>query len=411
LPNSDELARIKGISPQGHMTHKEVIKMLLNIGQTNFDLGEKFEYSNTGYELLAEIIERVGGKPFNDQLTERIFQPLGMNNSAAIPNGNTIIKNKAYSYRMINETYVNHPIQNSTVGSGGISATINDMIIWMKNYQNPIVGSRTFFKRLEQPTYLNSGKDTGYGNGLYYGNYKGLEVVFCGGGSAGYRSYILHIPDHKLSVMILANTNDFTPLDIVHGTIDILLKDEIKVDNEKVAPLSSAVLKEYEGTYQVEPGVFYNIIAEKDSLYFQSYGEEDRTVMPYLGGGSFKFLGMPHSKFVFDKNKFDFHIADFIYEGNKRTIAHPEVNELSLIECTGIFKNEDHQIIYELFLDNKKLFLVKPNTSPVELTYLSSTSFYSKYFGQVDFNFNANNKVTSLKISGQNFKNIVFVKQ
>src|SRR5690606_17276424 len=67
LSNADELAKLKGLKL---MTHKEVVKMLLNIKQVNFKAGEKYEYNNTGYILLSEIIERVGKKPFKEQLQE-----------------------------------------------------------------------------------------------------------------------------------------------------------------------------------------------------------------------------------------------------------------------------------------------------------------------------------------------------
>jgi CubicO group peptidase (beta-lactamase class C family) len=198
LPNSYELAYLKEVLPHGKMNNQQTLKMLLNIQQTNFNVGDKYEYSNTGYILLAEIIERIGKKPFKEQLQEKIFLPLGMNNSQAVDDVNNVIRNKAYSYRLVNNEYENHPVKLSTIGSSGINATINDMISWAKNYQNPTVGNKSFYDKMQQATQLNSGKKIDYGLGLQFGTYKGLDIVFHGGGTVAYRSYILHIPKHQL---------------------------------------------------------------------------------------------------------------------------------------------------------------------------------------------------------------------
>ena len=194
LPNSYELAHIKQILPQGNMTNEQVVKMLLNIKQTNFKVGDKYEYNNTGYILLAQIIERIGKKPFKEQLQQRIFLPLGMHNSQAIADINTVVKNKAYSYKFNNDMYEKLPVKLATIGSSGINASINDMILWAKNYQNPTLGKREFYNKMEQAILLNSGKTINYGMGLQFESYKGLDIVFHGGGTAGYRSYILHVP-------------------------------------------------------------------------------------------------------------------------------------------------------------------------------------------------------------------------
>ncbi|WP_157961127.1 serine hydrolase domain-containing protein [Lutibacter citreus] len=410
LPNTDELAYLKGILPNGKMTHQQVVRMLLNIKQTNFKVGDKYEYNNTGYILLSEIIERIEKKPFKDQLQQRIFAPLGMNHSKAIDDINIVVPNKAYSYQLINNTYKNYPVKLSTIGSSGINTTINDMIIWAKNYQNPIIGSRSFYNKMEQATLLNSGKIINYGLGLQFDSYKGVEIVFHGGGTAAYRSYILHVPKHKLSIIILANTNDFSALDLVYRTIDILLKDYTIEASKKVTIPSIKQLKKYEGTYEFQPGVYFNIIAEKDTLYFQEFGSKTKSPLPSLDKNTFEFPYIPYSKFIFSDNKFDFRIADFTYECFKTKIQQPKLDEIDLTNLTGVFINKEHNIIYELFIVENKLNLKRTFGNTIILNPLTLKSFYSSELGKLDFTYNEKGLVEGFKLSGQNFKNIIFKK-
>lgn len=279
LTNPDELAQLKGLKS---MNHQEVLKMLLNIKHANFQAGEKYEYNNTGFILLSEIIERVGQKPFKEQLQERIFIPLGMKDTKVVDNENMVLKNKAYSYNFNNDIYVNNPVNLSTIGSSGIYTTINDLALWAKNYQNPVVGCSGFYKKMQAITILNYGKEINYGLGLQFDNYKGVDILFHGGGTASYRSYILHVPKYKLSIIFLSNANDFSGLDVVYQSIDFLLKSDLKTKTPAKFVISNKQLKKYTGIYEFQPGVYYKIIAKKDTLYFQSFGTKELQPLPYF---------------------------------------------------------------------------------------------------------------------------------
>ena len=407
LSNPDELAQLKGLKT---MSHQEVVKMLLNIKHVNFKAGEKYEYNNTGYILLSEIIERVGQKPFKKQLQERIFIPLGMKNTKAVDNEDMVVKNKAYSYNLDNDIYVSNPVQLATIGSSGIYTTINDLALWAKNYQSPIIGNSGFYKKMQTATILNSEKEIKYGLGLQFDNYKGIDVIFHGGGTAGYRSYILHAPKHKLSIIFLSNANDFSGLDVVYQSIDLLLKGDIKTKTPAKIAISNEQLKKYTGTYEFQPGVYYNIIAKKDTLYFQSFGTKELHPLPYLYGNTFNFPYIPNTTFVFYDDKFDFRIADFTYECFKKVIEQPNSNEIELTDFIGTFRNKEHNMIYDLSIIENELTLTRTFGNPIVLNSLTLESFYSPELGKLDFTYVPNGLIKGFKLSGQNFKNIVFEK-
>ncbi|WP_160114589.1 serine hydrolase [Aquimarina sp. AU474] len=407
LANPDELARLKGFKT---MNHQEVVKMLLNIKQVNYKAGEKYEYNNTGYILLSEIIERVGQKPFKKQLQEKIFIPLGMKDTKAVDNNDMVVNNKAYSYNLDNDMYASNPVQLATIGSSGIYTTINDLALWAKNYQNPVVGNSAFYEKMQAATILNSKKEINYGLGLQFDNYKGIDIIFHGGGTASYRSYILHAPKHKLSIIFLSNANNFSGLDIVYNSIDLLLKRNIKTKTPAKIAISNDQLKKHTGTYEFQPGVYYNIIAKKDTLYFQPFGTKDLHPLPHLYGNTFDFPYIPHTKFIFYEDKFDFRIADFIYECFKSGIKQPNSNEIELTNFIGTFRNKEHSIVYDLSIEEDKLILTRTFGNPIVLNVLTLESFYSPELGKLDFTYDLNKQITGFKLSGQNFKNIVFKK-
>lgn len=277
LPNLFELAQLRGIGIEGNMTHKEVVQMLLHIKQVNFKPGEKYEYNNTGYVLLAEVIERVCGKPFQEILKNKILIPLRITTSMAVNYSSLIVKNKANSYRLNNGKYENYAFNIMANGSSGISTTINDLSKWAINFQYPSAENQEIMQEMQKRTRLNSGALIQYGLGLEFKNYKGLDLVFHGGGDAGYRSYILHAPKYQFSIIILGNNNDFTPLVFSYEVVDLFLKEYQKNPlMPKKVNYTTQELKLFEGTYEMFPGTYYNIIAENDTLYFQTYGTNDK---------------------------------------------------------------------------------------------------------------------------------------
>ena len=410
LANVDELALLKGIET---MSHQEVVAMLLNIEQPNFRSGDNYVYNNTGYVLLSEIIQRVGKKAFKVQLDERIFTPLGMKNSQTINDHNTVIKNKAYSYRQNETGYTNFPVKITTIGSSGIYTTLPDLMLWVKNYQHTTLGKRSFYDKMKDTTVLNSGKRINYGSGLQFKTYKGIDVVFHGGGTEAYRSYVLHAPEHNLSFVFLSNNGGFEGLNIIYQSLEYLLKDLIKPEQALAPEHTMADLNNFEGTYEVHPGTYYTIIAEKGKLYFQEFGQTGKGELPAMAKNVFDFPFVPHSKFVFSKDKFDFHIADFTYACKKTTIKLPEQKDLNLNDFVGVYENVAHGTSYELVIANNQL-VAKHRTLPynIYLNPLSKTSFYSNagFFGKLDFTFDSMGNTNGFKVSGQNLKNFVFKK-
>jgi CubicO group peptidase (beta-lactamase class C family) len=175
----------------------------------NFDPGEQFIYSNTGYFLLAEIVARVSGKSFAEFVNERIFEPLGMTHSQFRDNYLAIVKNFADPYAPNPDGgFLQMSINTSTVGAEGLLTTVEDLAKWDQNFYTPIVGSQRILQKMHQKAILNNGTQNPYAVGIIVDEYKGRKLVFHGGDIGGYHGNIVRFPEEHFSILTLSNNAD-----------------------------------------------------------------------------------------------------------------------------------------------------------------------------------------------------------
>ncbi len=185
LPDFTSIKRLQGFGDEFRVTNDQAIKTVLAIKSINFKPGERYAYNNTGFMLLAEILHRVYRKEFRELLKEYIFKPLKMTGSMAVNDPLKITPNRAESYQVSGTTFFKYPLGQMENGSSNIFTTLNDLCIWALNYQQPVIGSREIYDKMQQNTFLNSGERVEYGLGLQTGKYKGLDIVFHGGVQPG----------------------------------------------------------------------------------------------------------------------------------------------------------------------------------------------------------------------------------
>ncbi len=405
LPNVDELAQLKGID---RMTHREVLNMLFDIKQFNFKPGDDYQYNNTGYVLLSEIIARIGKKPFHEQLKHKIFDQFEMNDSQSVGNFNQVIPNKAYSYSSTDNGYSNNPVKISTMGASGIYASLDDLVTWTQNFMSPDNPYRDHLDKMREPTLLNSGKVIEYGMGLQFENYKGVDILFHGGGTESYRSYVLYAPKHDLSLVFLSNAGGFSGYEVTYQVLETVLKEFIVNPQENTM---SNDLSIYKGTYELYPGNYYDIIGTNDSLSIQIFGTKEIAFLPRIGTKSFEGP-WAFSKIIFRENRFDLRWGDFTYPAKRINPVESESLKIDLNKFIGTYRNKEHNAIYEIELVDNTLVAKHPINGSVVLDIYSETSMFAKNssFGKIDFIFNASGEVQGFKLSRQNLRNLLFIK-
>ncbi len=172
----------------------------------DFDPGTNWAYSNSGYVLLAKLIEMLSGKSYAEFLKDEFFDPLGMNSTDVI-NGNSLFGNDALGYRFKDNEFkaVGNWYMDWAMGGGNISSTVGDLFKWNEAlYGGKIVDEKTLELALKpHPASLKNG--SGYGYGLFITSSNGLESIGHGGGILGFGSYILRYPKYNLTVIVLKN--------------------------------------------------------------------------------------------------------------------------------------------------------------------------------------------------------------
>lgn len=201
-----------GINFQKNYTEDELLKKAMAM-PLDFQPGEKWSYSNTGYVLLGILIHKVTGKFYGDILQERIFQPLSME-TARIINEADIIPNRAAGYELKNGEWRNQswvsPSLNTTA-DGSLYFTILDLIKWDAALTKEKIVSRTSFQEMVIPVRLNSGSSYPYGFGWRVSPVNGHKAYQHSGIWQGFNANIARFPDDKITVIILTNLNPSNP--------------------------------------------------------------------------------------------------------------------------------------------------------------------------------------------------------
>ena len=206
---------IMGIPEGEYFSREDAIRIIQAAGWRKFPPGEKWAYGNTGYFLLACIIETVTGKPFAEFVAEQIFRPLGMHSTFVRTDRFAEIPNRASGYdRLVGTTDTTYRLRNEMIEFGGAGqawSTVNDLVKWENNFLDNRLGKRDpgLIEKLFEPGRLNDGTPTRYAYGQFISERAGCRVVFHEGGAAGVNTVLYRIPAKGLSVICLANTGDF----------------------------------------------------------------------------------------------------------------------------------------------------------------------------------------------------------
>ena len=408
LPNVDELLQAIGRSS---MNREELLDVLLSIENACFLPGEQHFYNNTGFVLLSLIIERAGGSSFEKQLQEKVLTPLKMNNTKVLGEPNILVQDLAHSYTLVDSSYSINPVTFSTMGASGVYTSIEDLNLWVKNFQNTTVGKKAFYETMQGITTLKSGQKTNYGLGFQCDRYKGIDVVFHGGGTGSYRSYILHAPAHQLSLVFLSNKGGMSGLDIMYGSLDILLQEFIQ-EEESFSVLKGEALEKLEGSYEVYPGKYFNFVVENDKLYFQFLESKEKYHFPQIGEDSFDYPAA-HHKISFYDGGLILHQADMDYFCPKTDFKWEALEDLNLDKYVGTYTNKLYNTSYELVIKKGQLVAVHSNNDyDIVLSPLEKDCFYSGYgyFSRIDFTSNGANRIESFQLSGQNINKLSFTR-
>lgn len=258
-----QLAGRDGAAPDAG---KVALKLVLEQKSTNFRPGTRFLYSNGGYLLLAEIVERVSGLPFFEYEKKYVLDPMGMRDSYFLHGADPASGTAAHGYVPKDGGFVVRDTYPRFGGSGGLMISMNDL---SRYYRDITVGHKVWTPEVSR-VMLNPGKFTdgtavkyepggvmGYASGLAVGQRRGQSSVQHGGAAEGFKNEFGWFPQEGLGVGLLCNRGDWNPLD----------KFDAVVQQTQPGLLAGLTPESLRGVYHSdELSADYIIVPEADAL-------------------------------------------------------------------------------------------------------------------------------------------------
>jgi len=274
------------------------LELITRQQELNFAPGTKFLYSNSGYLLLAYLVERVSGQTLRGFAEERIFRPLGMRHTVFWDTPGQIIKDRAIPYSTGPEgSYQMAMWYLPFAGPSGLYTTVQDLALWDANfYDNKLGGGTELIEKMITPGTLNDGKSTDYAAGLFVSDYGGQAVIEHGGAWMGYRAQVSRFPERRLTVIFLSNASSIgVPVssiaDLLPGAVPATPEPQ---SSESEAPstidLPRDALAEYEGPYWSESDLLLRTIEVRDGVLHYVRSEDNSTELGALEAGRFVMI-------------------------------------------------------------------------------------------------------------------------
>lgn len=274
--------------------NKDMIDMFVKYHpEPEFEAGTKFEYSNTGYALLASVIEAASGKSYDVFLQQKIFTPLGMKNSFVYTRRYAPRKVDNYAYGYVFSSSLQRKILPDSLadfdrvwwldgikGDGTVNSTVGDLLKWDRAWYTDGLLSAASKKLVFAGNQLPDGSETRYSFGwmLKQDSLMG-RIAAHSGGWPGYMTYIERHIDKDKTIIVLQNTdNAKLPVKEIRS---ILYHQELKAPVvRKEIELSTAILEAYVGEYELTPSFTLTVSMDDGKLFCQATGQSRFPIYP-----------------------------------------------------------------------------------------------------------------------------------
>jgi CubicO group peptidase (beta-lactamase class C family) len=282
----------------------------------NAQPGERYGYSNSNYNLLAFIIEKVSGKGFGDFLRENIFDRLGMKDTAHDGRATALVKNRASGYVPAGvDSLENAPYLDWTMktGNGSLYSTVEDLYKWDR-----ALYTEKILKRSSLDLMFTKHVDDAVGYGWFISRRLNRHAVRMNGRSPGFQGEIHRYVDNDVCVIVLGNNYSGTASFMINDIAAIALGEKYEVMAvQKAVKLDSKVVDSYVGRYQSDarffrPNAVLSIEKQSDHLAFSYWGS---ALVPLTPLSEMKFYDRTFgAALTFARNE-QGEVTHFVYQG------------------------------------------------------------------------------------------------
>ncbi len=392
-----------------------------------FPPGDRYQYADTNYDLLAEVIKRAVKQPFSDWAWENILKPLKMTQSQFRENSRSILDNQAFSYNFTAREYLRGIDNLSLVGSHSLFSSVAELAKWILNFETGQVGGPDVIAKMITAGTLNDGQASGSSYGLMVASQGGRRRISLTGTWAGSGADFAYFPDDRLGLVVLANW-DYTGIDGFASSIaEIYLPAPTPSAAAKPAPpaakapsavrkaikVSPKTLEAYDGEYRLGPGQIFVISHAGGQLQLGFSGQ--RFPLTALSETEF-YLDVAQGQLTFQKNK-DGKVTQLIWNQTGEEAIAPRILRVrptpqELQEFAGGYFNDELNARFGVELRGAGLVLLMPGQPEVRLAPDEKDHFAggSPAVPMIVFQRDAQNRVTGFVIDRDTVRDLVFKK-
>lgn len=393
-----------------------------------FPPGERYQYTDTNYDLLAEAIKRAVNQPFSDWAWENILKPLRMTQSQFRENSRSVLDNQALSYNFTRSEYLRGIDNLSLVGSHSLFSSVAELAKWILNFETGQAGGPDTIAKMTTPGTLSNGRPSGSSYGFAVSNQGGRRRISLTGTWAGSGADFAYFPDDKFGFVVLANW-DYTGVDgFGPDIIDIYLPAPAPPPAAKPAPpaakappavrkavqVNPKTLAAYDGEYRIGPGQVLAVSHVGGQLYVAGlYGQ--KLALTALSETEFS-MDISQAKLTFQKDK-DGKVTHFAWgQGGDAGIApkifrvKPTPQELQ--EFAGSYVNDEFNVRVGVELRGTSLVILIAGQPEIRLDPDEKDHFTSRstIAPMTIFRRDAQDRVTGLVIDRDAVRDLVFKK-
>ena len=202
----------------------DVLGVITRQRALNFRPGEKYSYTNSGYNLLVMIAEKVTGQSFAKWSRENLFEALGLAQTQWRDSFRRVVEQRAIAYTRTPDGYMQLMPFEDAYGNGGLLTTVGDLLKWNKALDGGRLGS-VVTSGLQERGLLNSGRRIAYARGLVVSTYRrGHPKLRIPARPPGYRAWLGRYPEQQhLSIALLCNSTEAETVAFAHRIVDAVL--------------------------------------------------------------------------------------------------------------------------------------------------------------------------------------------
>jgi CubicO group peptidase (beta-lactamase class C family) len=204
---------------------RDVLDILTRTDGADSPPGGAYSYSNSGYALLALVVEQASGQRFAAFLHDRIFEPLGMDGTVAFEDGISTVSNRAFGYTIADGqiTRTDQSTTSAVLGDGGVYSSVEDLAKWDDALVRGLVLNGAEWREATTPAQLTDGTVTEYGFGWFIDSYRGRPRHRHSGDTRGFNNVIMRFPDDGVTIVVLTNRDESEPSGIAERIADLFL--------------------------------------------------------------------------------------------------------------------------------------------------------------------------------------------